>query len=304
MRYSVPHPVPYQGSKRRLATAILSHMPRLGSSRLVEPFAGSAAVTLAAASQHRFERFLIADRLQPLADLWQAIITEPSKLAADYKALWLREREKPIEAYYEIRAEFNIAYDSASLLYLLARCVKNAVRFNPAGEFNQSPDKRRTGTLPRTMETELFAAHHLLANRSQVICADFMDLFHNAQRGDLFYLDPPYQGTSEGRDARYIAGVSRERIIESLTFLNQKGVPFILSYDGACGDRTYGDRLPPELACRVLLDVGRSSQATLNGHNHTTVESLYVSRQLMSVETDEVCLTLNHFDQQQAMVFA
>ena len=304
MRYSVPHPIPYQGSKRRLANAILSHMPRLKTSRLVEPFAGSAAVTLAAASQRRFEHFLIADRLQPLADLWQEIITDPSNLAADYKALWLREREKPIEAYYNIRAEFNTMRDSARLLYLLARCVKNAVRFNPAGEFNQSPDKRRTGTLPRTMQAELFAAHHLLANRSQSMCADFMDLFHAAQPGDLFYLDPPYQGTSEGRDARYIAGVSKARIIEGLTILNQKGIPFILSYDGTCGDRTYGDRLPLELASRVLLDVGRSSQATLNGHNHTTVESLYISHRLMPAKHDDTCMTLSDFDQQQAMAFA
>ena len=38
---SIPHPIPYQGSKRRLASAILRYVPR-GANRMVEPFAGSA----------------------------------------------------------------------------------------------------------------------------------------------------------------------------------------------------------------------------------------------------------------------
>ncbi len=144
MRFSAPHPIPYQGSKRRLAPAILSHVPERSNYRLVEPFAGSAAITLAAASQRLFETYLIADVLEPLIGIWRQVIDGPIDLAHDYEALWQRERKYPIEAYYEIRGEFNNDRNPAKLLYLLARCVKNAVRFNPAGQFNQSPDKRRT----------------------------------------------------------------------------------------------------------------------------------------------------------------
>ncbi len=304
MRFPVPHPIPYQGSKRRLATAILSHVSDAAHSRLIEPFAGSAAVTLAAAYQHKFAKFVIADRLKPLVSLWQKVITDPEEIAADYEALWLREREMPIEAYYEIRTEFNIDREPGKLLYLLARCVKNAVRFNPAGGFNQSPDKRRTGTRPAAMKAELYAAHRVLAGKCHTVCIDFMDLFDAAQPGDLFYLDPPYQGTSEGRDGRYIGGVSRERMIDGLMLLNEKRIPFILSYDGTCGDRTYGDRLPSGIATRILLDVGRSSQATLNGRNHTTIESLYISRQLMPATTsDDVLFSLKDFEHQRTMAF-
>ncbi|HEY0794283.1 MAG TPA: DNA adenine methylase [Acidisarcina sp.] len=304
MRFSVPHPIPYQGSKRRLANAILSHVSDAAYSRLVEPFAGSAAVTLAAASQNKFAEFVIADRLEPLVSLWQAVIDDPTKIGAQYESLWLREREKPIEAYYEIRAEFNAEREPAKLLYLLARCVKNAVRFNPAGDFNQSPDKRRTGTRPAAMRSELYAAHQVLVGRCDTACADFLDMFEAARPGDLFYLDPPYQGTSEGRDARYFAGVSRERMVQGLTLLNTKGIPFILSYDGTCGDRIYGERLPSGLASRILLDVGRSSQGTLNGKNDTTVESLYISHKLMAATTDDdVPRSLKEFEHQGTMVF-
>ncbi|MHB1794576.1 MAG: DNA adenine methylase [Acidobacteriaceae bacterium] len=277
MRFSVPHPIPYQGSKRRLAVAILSHVRARHYRRLIEPFAGSAAVTLAAAEKGIFSSYVIGDVLGPLIHLWQAVIEDPSKIAEQYETLWLRERANPIEAYYAIRTEFNQDKDPAKLLYLLARCVKNAVRFNPSGEFNQSPDKRRKGTRPSTMKAELFAAHRLLKGKCRAVSTDFLPLIQQAQQDDFFYLDPPYQGTSEGRDLRYVAGVSRERMIEALAILNDKRVPFVLSYDGYCGSRKYGEPMPDTVAHRILLDVGRSSQATLNGNHEVTLESLYVS---------------------------
>jgi DNA adenine methylase len=277
MRFAIPHPVPYQGSKRRLAAAILSQIPPNHCKRLVEPFAGSAAVTLAAASRRLFSNYLIGDVLKPLSQLWQSVIDNPQETAREYERLWLYERANPIAAYYEIRSEFNEDRNSTKLLYLLARCVKNAVRFNPSGQFNQSPDKRRKGTHPSTMRSELFAAHRLLTGKSQSISTDFMTLIQEAQEDDFFYLDPPYQGTSEGRDLRYVAGVRRERILEALAILNERRTPYVLSYDGFCGSRRYGEPLPTEVAHRILLDVGRSSQATLNGNHEITVESLYVS---------------------------
>ncbi|MGB8259036.1 MAG: DNA adenine methylase [Terracidiphilus sp.] len=283
MRFSVPHPIPYQGSKRRLATAILSHVPSSRYTRLVEPFAGSAAITLAAATEGRFSSYLIGDALQPLVGLWNLILKAPEELAERYGLLWHEERSRPIEAFYEIRTQFNEDREPAKLLYLLARCVKNSVRFNPAGEFNQSPDKRRTGTRPETMRAEILAAHRVLRGRCLAAHGDFLSLFQEAREGDVFYLDPPYQGTSNGRDQRYFAGVGRARIIEGLEILNTRGIPFVLSYDGSCGEKSYGEPLPDEIGRRILLDVGRSSQATLNGRKEVTVESLYVSHLLPKV---------------------
>jgi DNA adenine methylase len=152
------------------------------------------------------------------------------------------------------------------------------------------------------MRKELFASHRLLHGKARTVCADFLEVFETAAPGDFFYLDPPYQGTSEGRDSRYIGGVTRQRMIEGLNILNERGIPFILSYDGYCGDRTYGDRLPRELASRILLDVGRSSQATLNGLDHVTIESLYVSHNLISATVDNQTMSLHQFDEQFPMM--
>jgi DNA adenine methylase len=151
------------------------------------------------------------------------------------------------------------------------------------------------------MKAELLAANRVLEGRCQTVSTDFVSLFVAAKHGDFFYLDPPYQGTSEGRDQRYISGVSRDRMIESLKILNEKKIPFILSYDGSCGDKDYGDPLPNTIARRILLDVGRSSQATLNGRNDVTVESLYVSDLILG-DIREVTLSLKDFAPQ-AMLF-
>lgn len=239
--------------------------------------------------------------LAPLVELWNRILYGPESVALEYRKFWQQERQYPIDEFYKIRSEFNQDREPVKLLYLLARCVKNAVRFNPAGEFNQSPDKRRTGTHPDTMEHELLAASRVLQGKTATICADFMEVFEGSQAGDFFYLDPPYQGTSEGRDSRYIGGVTRERMIEGLELLNRRGIPFILSYDGSCGDRIYGDRLPDELASCILLDAGRSSQATLNGRDHKTFESLYISHSIVPAASDGSVLALSAFEAQQSM---
>ena len=143
----VPHPIPYQGSKRNLAPAILSYIPAKVAA-LIEPFAGSAAVTLAAAARGLAERYVINDLNRPLAELWLAIIESPEKLARQYETLWRAQHENRRRYYDEVRDDFNRTGRPDCLLYLLARCVKAPVRYNANGEFNQSPDNRRMGALP------------------------------------------------------------------------------------------------------------------------------------------------------------
>ncbi len=300
MRFPVPHPIPYQGSKRLLAPVILSFVPAARFTRLVEPFAGSAAVTLAAAQKNLFSEYVIADVLRPLTELWRAILNDPANLCSAYRELWESQTEgEPIERFNRIRADFNRDHDPAKLLFLLARCVKNAVRFNPSGHFNQSADKRRRGTHPGTMAKEIYAAHKLLQGRCEVICADFREVLAAVRETDLVYMDPPYQGTSEGRDSRYVKGVERRSMVALLETLNARHVEYLLSYDGHCGGKTYGQPLPPHLNVhRFLLEVGRSSQATLNGKNDTTVESIYVSTGLIKATHSTRIMSVKQFSAQ------
>ena len=272
MAAAVPHFLPYQGSKRRLAPLILGLVASRRFARLIEPFAGSGALTLAAAQRDLCDRYLVGDSLLPLAALWRRALGDPQGLADAYATLWQQGD------FNRARTVFNDTGDEAALLYLLARCVKNAPRFNQLGAFNQSADQRRRGVDPQRLRRSLTEVARLLGGRCEVHGADFCELLAQAGPQDLVYLDPPYQGTSEGGDRRYHQGLARERLLDALADLQRRHIPLMLSYDGQCGARSYGEPLPPSLGLQHLqVEAGRSSQATLSGRAEMTVESLYVS---------------------------
>ncbi len=273
----VPHPIPYQGSKRNLANAILDYFPEKVNT-LIEPFAGSAALTLAAAVRNLASDYFISDLNKPLTDLWHAIIQSPDKLARQYELLWKAQHGDRRQYYDEIRDEFNHTGRPDHFLYLLARCVKASIRYNADGEFNQSPDNRRMGALPETMRQQILGASRLLRGKSEVACRDYKEVVARAMCDDLIYMDPPYQGVCGNRDPRYLKSVLFDEFVEVLETLNFRNISYLVSYDGRTGDRMHGRRLPDHLRLHfVELEAGRSSQATLLGRAEVTVESLYLS---------------------------
>lgn len=275
----LPHPIPYQGSKRLLAGRILDVLGDRRFARLFEPFAGSAAVTIAARERGIARDFVLGDSLSSLVALWRRIIEEPEAIVSDYEQIWLAQLTMDRRRHYaRVRRAFNRDADPAKLLYLLARCVKSAPRFNAAGEFNQSADHRRLGTHPEKMRREITAASELLRGATTTTAGDFTRTLAEATPRDLVYLDPPWHGTSTGRDKRYHQPLGRERLISALRELNARGISWLLSYDGRHGEHAYAPPLPDDLgAARLELLAGRSSQATLHGRSTLTVESLYVS---------------------------
>jgi len=273
----VPQAFQYQGSKRALAPLILKFLP-MKMSRLVDPFTGSAAMTLACAAHMRASRFWINDLNKPLAELLNLMINRPEELADAYNGLWKGEAEDALEHFYTVREKFNRTQEPKLFLYLLARCIKGAVRYNSEGMFNQSPDKRRLGTRPETMRQNIMAVSMLLRGKTVVTSHDFRDVLEAAEPDDVIYMDPPYQGTSGERDSRYLAGLSFDDFVVALDGLNSRGLRYAISYDGRTGEKAYGEALPGYLGLtHIELEAGRSSQATLLGRDEQTIESLYLS---------------------------
>ena len=274
---NVPHPIPYQGSKRSLAGDILRYFP-VNVRTLHEPFAGSAAISLAAASYKKATTFHINDLNKPLVDLLRAIVNTPDKLAKEYEALWNQQHDDPRAFYKDIRDKFNLTGRPDYFLYLLARCVKASVRYNANGEFNQSPDNRRKGATPQTMRNQIFGASYLLKGKATFTSKNYRDAVMQATVDDLVYMDPPYQGVCGNRDTRYLASVQFCEFVEVLEKLNDRGIRYIVSYDGRTGSKVYGVNLPDHLnLAHMELSAGRSSQATLLGRTDATYESLYLS---------------------------
>ncbi len=96
-------------------------------------------------------------------------------------------------------------------------------------------------------------------------------------------MDPPYQGTGVNGGFNYAGNIEFDDFMISLFGLNHKNVPFILSYDGRTGEKTFGNPLPDELnLTRIEINAGRSTQATLLNRKKITYEVIYLSPSLIA----------------------
>ncbi len=284
----IPHPIPYQGSKRALAPAILTFFPKKVD-LLIEPFAGSAAVSIAALYLKRVNFVYLNDLNEPLMNLWEDIIYKPEKIANEYRTIWNSQLGNERNFYDIIRKRFNKEKQTADFLYLLARCVKASIRYNSVGEFNQSPDNRRKGMNPDKMEKHIFNTSKLMAGKVKIFTGDYLKILDMVNTSDIVYMDPPYQGVCGDRDPRYLNGLLFDRFVKALKYLNERNISYIVSYDGRTGNKTFGKKLPESLILKhIELAAGRSSQATLLGRNYMTYESLYISPALVSRENLQV----------------
>lgn len=304
-KINVPHPFPYQGSKRGLAKFILPHFPS-DVHCLYEPFCGAGAVSIAAAAHGLAKCFALNDLNKPLVDLWAEILDNPQDLCDEYEKQWLEQYPDRKAYFFKVRDEFNRSHHPHQLLFLLARIVKGAVRYSSDGLFNQSADNRRSGMRPDTMRQNIFGVSVLLSRKTKVTASDFRKAIHGAKEKDLIYMDPPYQGTSFTRDHRYLNGLSYDELVDALIVMNDNHLSYIISYDGITGDKIHGKPLPTSLSLKHLhIHAGRSSQATLLGNSHETIESLYLSPSLVRRLENETSSTNGAEEkEQQELVFA
>jgi DNA adenine methylase len=263
MNGKTPHIVQYQGSKRLLSSQILQNMPQKFN-RLVEPFSGMAAISIATAHANRAQYYHINDINEPVVKILQAATERPADLVDKYTKVWTSQFEYPgghLEHYYFIRDKFNNGEQSAeNMLYLLARCVKGAVRYGKNGCFNQSPDKRRHGTNPKNISENIYAVSSLLRKKTTFSALNYHEILDMAEPSDLVYMDPPYQGVSNTKDNRYFAGVDFDDFSTAIKSLDKRNINYIISYDGECGGREYGNELPKTIKCtKFLLNAGLSN---------------------------------------------
>lgn len=280
----MPHLVQYQGSKRILAPKITAYFPTRFN-RLIEPFCGTGALTIYSATKSLCKKYILNDINTQIVDMIDECINNPEKLYEEYKSIWEKqflEGVDKIDYYYKMRDKFNEAESIPALtLFILARVAKGAIRYNSSGKMNQICDKRRNGTKPETIKNNAFDISHLLKGKTTLYSMDYREILKMAQKGDLIYMDPPYQGVAHGLSSRYLYSLPFDEFVKSLEYLNARGIDYIVSYDGKTGDKTFGKDLPEYLGCKhILIEAGRSSQATLNGKKAYTLESLYISEKL------------------------
>ncbi len=219
----------WAGGKYRLLERILPELP--AGARLVEPFAGSAAVYLNAP----FKKALVCDVNRDLIGLFQILQAEGGSFIRRCQAHFTPDNNAR-DRYYALRDAFNASADpkerAALFLYLNRHSFNGLIRYNSRGIFNVPfgryarpyfPLAELHAFLDRTRDT-----------KTEFAVLNFRDVFSRLRPGDVVYCDPPYVPLS--RTAKFTAytGVSftenDQRDLASLAaHAWKRGIPVILS---------------------------------------------------------------------------
>ena len=132
------------------------------------------------------------------------------------------------------------------------------------------------------MRDDILRASQLLKGKTEIYSTDYSNILELATADDLIYMDPPYQGTGVNGGFNYSGNIEFDNFVVSLFELNHRNIPYILSYDGRTGDKTFGIPLPENLnLTKIEINAGRSTQATLLNRNEITFEAVYLSPSLI-----------------------
>lgn len=177
----------WAGGKYRLVHRIAPLLPP--GRRLVEPFAGSAAVWLNSGAKSA----LICDLNTDLIGLYRLLQREGEPFI-DFCRDFFTPETNTRRAYGEFRDEFNTTTDparkAALLLYLNRHGFNGLTRYNSKGRFNVPFG---TYARPYFPLREMRAFVQKTAECETVFHAgDFRDCFAQAREGDVIYCDPPY----------------------------------------------------------------------------------------------------------------
>lgn len=216
----------WAGGKFRVLDQILPRLP--DGDRLIEPFAGSAVVSLNAG----FRRSLVADANGDLINLYKAVQADVSGFLGEAATLFGTRNTRA--DFEQLRAEFNDCQDpfrrSVIFVYMNRHGFNGLCRYNSKGKFNVPFGKYAGPNLP-TKEILRFSE---VAKAMEFRHAGFEELMDEARPGDVVYCDPPYvplsvtsNFTSYAADAFGFA--QQKALAESARRCAARGIPVLIS---------------------------------------------------------------------------
>ena len=177
----------WPGNKQRLTSSILPLIPP-DTTRLIEPFAGSAALS-AAFAQLNPQPLVLNDVLPDLMNVYRALKDGCEAFVASVRPLFSAETNTAA-TYYTLRNEFNnsrCADRRAQLfLYLNRHGFNGLVRFNQRGQWNVPFGDIAVPKLPEGA----IVKYALWLQRTTLCVGDFRDQLLGAGKGDFVLCDP------------------------------------------------------------------------------------------------------------------
>ena len=261
--------IKWSGSKRTVAAQLAEFF--IPAKTYYEPFVGGGSMMPFAKSN----KGKASDIIPELISLWNVIKDNPGKVAVEYEKRWHRLQEEGYQVYYEIRDSFNRSRDPFDFLFLTRTCLNGMIRYNSAGEFNNSLHLTRPGIAPNRLATILKEWHQYI-KKFDFLNVDYRECLADIKAGDFVFLDPPYGGTK----SRYTqTPFSLEDFYKTLDTLNSKGVFWMLTFDGSSGDRNYSFA-PPEDLYKTTFKVktGKSAfRKVIDKVQEDILESVYLN---------------------------
>lgn len=260
--------IKWSGSKRSQAMDIIKKFGEYNC--YYEPFVGGGSVMYAT----KPKQAICGDICEPLIGLWNKIKSDPKEVVEYYDKEWNRLQRDGCEVFYDIRSRFNVDKEPLDLLFLSRTCVNGLIRFNAVGEFNNSFHHTRKGIDPKRFETIVMNWSNNIEN-VQFIYGDYRETTQSAKKGDIIYLDPPYEHTK----GRYFGTIDYKEFYEYLEELNRKEIKYVLSFDGKRGNKEYTTGIPKDLYVKkYMLQSGNSSfKKVMDKRNEQVYEALYLN---------------------------
>ena len=191
MKHTKPF-LKWAGGKFKLASFIELNLPKVSRKRLVEPFAGSAAVSMAL----DFEAYLLNDTNPDLIGLFRVLKDEKQVFINYARSFFITENNQE-NRFYELREQFNANIEpserAALFVYLNRHAFNGLCRYNRKGAFNVPFGRYKAPYFPE-IEMQAFIAK---ANRIELMCDDFQEALNLVENEDVVYCDPPYVPLSE-----------------------------------------------------------------------------------------------------------
>lgn len=217
----------WAGNKYRVIDRIVDMLPP--GTRLVEPFAGSAAVFL----NTSYKRYLLTDTNSDLIQLYKLVKNEGDAFI-DYASKYFRPRYNNADSYYRLREKFNALDDlvekSALFIYLNRHGYNGLCRYNKSGIYNVPFGKYKKPYFP---DKEM-RAFHARSRYASFKVQDFAMTLRNARKGDVVYCDPPYAPLSSTANFTSYASNGfnsddQELLAASASKLANKGIKVLIS---------------------------------------------------------------------------
>jgi DNA adenine methylase len=286
-----PPVIKWSGSKRSIANDLSKYIPN--GKRYFEPFLGGGALL----PFRKIQAGFACDVIPELIALWKAIKTNPEKVSVEYRKRWEKLQKEGYEVFYSIRDNFNTTRNEHDFLFLTRTCVNGLIRYNHQGEFNNSFHLTRPGISPQNLNDIIFQWHLIIKDIEFYNC-DYRELTAIAKKDDFIFFDPPYGGTK----GRYTKDkFDLDAFFDELERLNNKGVKWILTFDGKAGNRNYIYELPINLYChKILMQTGHSPFSKLM---NTSIDDVNESVYLNFNPSDEIFTEFTNNVNKEAALF-